>query len=216
VPHGFSPNSNPQAISGYPRSTLTTVLQAVRDHFAAAVAIGYAAPKIYLGERYLRQEEAPRRLVLIPDGVPGGEWSLPSEMGAGLVADASRTCLVYVWGAENADDFMRYRDAEALAYDFLTVLRRRAPGCIKPLGFGREQLSNVVTFGEELVIGFAYEGGVERNGALWNVDIPARSDDTNAPTQQLSPPPFDAPPGVPVGTGLVITPIVTPILTGGT
>lgn len=187
---------NLQSVEAYPTSPLPTLMRALFDFFA----IVEPETKFYVGERYLKQEEAPRRIILVPDA---GNFGGVIGAGEGTVGGLVMTCTAYLWGAETADDLDRYDDATALLHRFCNVLKRVAGSRVKDAPITREQATNVETFGEEYQVRFAYEYGIPTDVEVWNTAIPTPSD------PQLSPPPYNSPPGTPAST-IAIDITVTP------
>ncbi len=178
---------NLQTVPSYPATTLAGLMRAIVELFAAIES----TTTVYVGERYLKQEGKPRRIVMVPDdGTVTGVLGI-GETAAGAVV---QTCTVYLWGAENAVDLDRYNDADALLARFVNALRRLAGSRVKDAPLTREKATDIVTFGEEYQLRFAYEREVAQDPEVWNYAIPAPSD------PQLSPPPYDAPPGTPAST----------------
>ena len=178
---------NLQTVPSYPATTLAGLMRAIVELFAA---IEPGTP-IYIGERYLKQEGRPRRIIMVPDdGTISGVLGIGETAAGGL----TQTCTVYLWGAETGDDLDRYDDADALLGRFVNALKRLAGSRVKDAPLAREKDSNVVTFGEEYQIRFSYEREIPTDQEVWNYAIPAPSD------PKLSPPPYDAPPGTPAST----------------
>jgi len=181
-----SPPLNLQSVPSYPATTLAGVLRAV---VALFVAMGDTTP-IYVGERYLRQEGKPRRIILVPDD---GEVSGVLGVGEGAVSSVVQTCTAYLWGAETADDLTRYDDADTLLDRFVNALVRCAVGRLKDAPLQRGKETDILTYGEEYRLRFGYEREIAKDQTVWNTAIPPL-------VPQYNPPPFDAPPGTPAST----------------
>lgn len=178
---------NLQSVAAYPTSPLPDVLRAIVGIFS----IVEPATPIFVGERYLRQEGKPRRIVLVPDD---GNLGAVLGAGEGTVAGVTLACTAYLWGAETAADLDRYDDATSLLHRFVNVLKRVAGARVKDAPIEREKDTNIETFGEEYRLRFSYEYGIALDQEVWNCAIPTAAD------EQLSPPPYDSPPGTPAST----------------
>lgn len=187
---------NLQAVPAYPASPLADLMRAIVDFFGTVEP----TTTIFVGERYLKQEGKPRRIVLVPET---GNFSGVLGVGEGSIGGLTMACTAYLWGAETASDLDRYDDATSLLHRFANVLKRIAGSRVKDAPIDRERGTNIETFGEEYQFRFSYEYGVPVDTEVWNYAIPAPSD------PQLSPPPYNAPPGTPAST-IAIDITVTP------
>ena len=178
---------NLQSVPAYPTSTLADLLRAIVELFATVEP----TTSIYIGERYLRQEGKPRRIVLVSDD---GNLGPVLGVGEGTIGGVTLACTAYLWGAETSNDLDRYNDATLLLHRFVNALKRLAGARVKDAPITREKDTNIVTFGEEYQLRFSYEYGIPLDVEVWNYSIPTPSD------EQLSPPPYDSPPGTPATT----------------
>ncbi len=180
-------SANLLPVAAVPATTLAGVLRAVVDLFAA---MNDATP-IHIGERYLRMEGKPRRIVIVPDD---GDVSGVLGIGEGARASITQTATVFLWGAETGDDLRRYDDADALLDRFVNVLVRVAPGRLDSAPVQRGKDTDILTFGEEYRLRFSYKRQIPTDVAVWSAALPTPED------PNPNPPPFDAPPGTPEST----------------
>lgn len=173
-----------------PVTTLSDVLVAVR---ALLIAVGdvradsnLGGVELLFGERYLKQEGSPPRIVFVRED---GDIGPVLAVGARQVNSITETVRCYVWGAETSDDVDRQRAAEALAHRLLNAFKATAPGRLAGKVRLRNSDTNVVTYGEELVLDLAYSYGVPYDDAIWDAAYAA------APDPALSPPDPDRPQG---------------------
>jgi len=164
---------------GPPRSSLGAAMVAVRDALTAA---GYARDananpsgiEILIGERYLKEEGAPPRLVMVrTNGKAGG----PLRVGDGNLGSWAQGFTAYLWGAETVDDATRYDAQDALADQVVNAVRRVMPGRCEISTINPLVDTNIVTFGEELQLLVRYTRSVPRDAAIWAI-----------PTTPISPP----------------------------
>lgn len=175
-----------------PVTTLSDVLIAVRDLFIAVGDVS-ATPtnpptgiEMLFGERYLKQRGSAQRIVFVRgDGNLGG----PLEIGAREVGSIGETVECYVWGVETADDINRHRAAEAIAHRLMNAFECCAPGRHTSKIRRRNAGTNVLTFGEELVLEVEYTYAVPVDDDIWDAAYAA------APSPALSPPDPDRPNG---------------------
>lgn len=173
-------------------STLSDVISAT---IALLVAVGEAdfphidasgLVGIYIGERYLKQDGAPPRIVFVrADGETNGGISV----GARQVGGIAESVDCYIWGAEGASDEERYRDAEARWHRLFNAFKASAPGRLKAKKRPRLRATNVNTYGEEFVWTVEYSYAVPYDDAIW-----AKAYEL-APAPAASPPNPDQPNG---------------------
>lgn len=141
---------------------------------------------IYIGERYLKEEGAPPRIVFVrADAESNGGIAA----GARQVAGISESVDCYIWGAEGTTDLDRCRDAEARWHRLLNALKASAPGRLKGRRRSRLRGTNVVTYGEEFVWTIEYTYAVPEDEAIWAQAYAL------APNPAQSPPNPDKPDG---------------------
>lgn len=140
---------------------------------------------IFIGERYLKQEGAPPRIVFVrADAESNGGIAV----GARQIGGITESIDCYVWGAEGTDE-ERYRDAEARWHRLLNAFKACAPGRLKSKRRPRLRGTNVVTFGEEFVWTVEYTYAVPEDEAVWTYAY------AHAPNPAPSPPNPDKPNG---------------------
>jgi hypothetical protein len=130
-------------------STIFDVLVAVRD----IMLTEDPATKLYQGEKYLKQNEAPNRVIFV---VGDGVWMGAPKLAAKLVGAVSDSCTAFIWGAETSDDWTRNNAALALRRRLIGALHRVAPGRIMPGAVERLRDTNLLTYGEEYRLTFTY------------------------------------------------------------
>jgi hypothetical protein len=183
-------------LDGPPRSTLGAAMVAVRAQLAGA---GYGRDpntnpggiEILIGERYLKEEGVPPRLVMVrTTGKSGGAL----RVGDGNVASWAQGFTAYLWGAETADDATRYDAQDNLVDQVVNAIRKTMPGRAELSTINPLVETNIVTFGEELQLLVTYKRSVPRDGRLWAVPTDAQ------PTLDAMRPQGD------LGTTFVVTP----------
>lgn len=168
-------------LDGPPRSTLGAAMVAVRAQLAGA---GYTRDpntnpggiEILIGERYLREEGAPPRLVMVrgtgESGANPAASPTPKRIGDGNIAQWGQSFTCYLWGAETVDDATRYDAQDVLADQVVNAVAKVMPGRAKVTTINPLLETNIVTFGEELQLVVTYTRGVPRSGAIWAVATP--------------------------------------------
>lgn len=156
--------------AGPDRSTLGDVMVAIRDVLAGAnltrTDARPAGIEVLIGERYLRQDGAPPRLVMVRRG---GSSGAPLRVGDGNVARWAQSFSCYLWGAEADDDADRYDAQDALVDRIVNAIRTCVPGRAEIASVDLLDATNVVTFGEELQLSVTYTRSVPRDAAIWAV-----------------------------------------------
>jgi hypothetical protein len=141
---------------------------------------------IFIGERYLKEEGAPPRIVFVrADAESNGGIAT----GARTVGGITEAVDCYIWGAETSADVDRYRDAEARWHRLLNAFKASASGRIKARRRSRLRSTNVVTYGEEFIWTVEYTYAVPYDQALWDYA------NAHAPNPPPSPPNPDKPDG---------------------
>lgn len=153
-------------------STLPDVLRAVRNIIVAESP----GTEVLCGERYLQQDGAANRVLFV---ITDGDWTGAPKIGAKLVGGVNDGCLVYIWGAESADDFARYDAANLLRQIFVNALHRVAPGRYAPAAVNRLRGTNELTYGEEYSLAFTYREDIGRIKSIAN--LPAQGGPTSPP-----------------------------------
>lgn len=141
---------------------------------------------IYIGERFLRQEGAPPRIVFVrADAESNGGISVGDREVGGITEAVD----CYIWGAEGATDQDRVRDAETRWHRLLNAFKACAPGRLKARRRARLRQTNIETYGEEFVWTISYSYAVPYDQVVWNYAY------ANAPSPAQSPPNPDKPDG---------------------
>ncbi len=161
-------------------------ISTLADLFGGIVALFAAVSDptvIYVGERHLKREGKPGRIIFVSD--TGSVASMP-KLSAGYVSGVSLGFTAYVWGKESSsnNDLLRYVAADALVDRLINALSVLAPGRLTPGTIQRAKDTHILTYGEEYQVRFTYSRGVARDAALWAVDMTA-----------VSPPDADRPQG---------------------
>lgn len=125
-------------------------------------------PFLYVGERYLKQQGAPQRIVIVPGA---GEVSAPRNIGAGNVARDVEEIRAYLWAGESTDDIARYAEIESMKDRWINVIRKLMPGRAEIHTVNPTLISNIANFGEDRLIITRYERTVPRDAAIWNVAL---------------------------------------------
>jgi len=126
---------------------------------------GSGKTEVLIGERYLEQTGAARRILFVPTQ-DGGELGPPLEIGARQIGSITEGCTAYVWGAETTDDRDRYREAKRIMMKLIATLNEAGIG---RRGFGtirRMTAGDVDTYGEEYRLSFTYTWAVPRDAAI--------------------------------------------------
>jgi hypothetical protein len=181
-------------------STLSDVIAAVIANLVGIGEVDYphvdgsGLVGIYIGERYLRQEGAPPRIVFVrADAESNGGISV----GARQVGGISESVDCYVWGAEGSTDLDRLRDAETRWHRLLNAFKACAPGRLKAKRRPRLRGTNIETYGEEFVWAVEYTYAVPYDQTVWDYAY------AHAASPAPSPPNPDQPDG---DTGAVFAP----------
>lgn len=156
-------------------ATLSDVIRSVKLLLGPSPGVGElrdpnANPngvEFLIGERYLREEGAPPRIVLVPD--TNGTIGPALAVGARQVCGITERVRCYVWGREGASglDVDRYDDARARSMRLLNAFKASASGRLRGASLVRGVDSNVETFGEEYQLTLAYTWGVPEDAAVW-------------------------------------------------
>lgn len=141
---------------------------------------------IYYGERYLKQEGAPPRIVIVETD---GESIGGIAVGAHQIGGIDESADFYVWGAESASDIDRMNDAKTRWHRLLNALKASAPGRLRCRRRPRLRGTNIETYGEEFVWTVEYTYAVPEDEAVWVYAY------ANAPVPAQSPPNPDKPNG---------------------
>lgn len=158
-------------------STLPDVLRAVRD----IMLTEDPTTEVLCGERYLAGDGAANRVLFV---ITSGTWTGAPKIGAKLVGGVNDGCVVYIWGAETADDFTRYDAANVLRARFMNAIHRVAPGRYVPGAVDRLRGTNELTYGEEYSLAFTYAEHVRRNKTIADL---AATDGVTSPPNPLMP-----------------------------
>jgi hypothetical protein len=167
-------------------SAPTTLSDVIASVITMLVAVGEAdyphvdgsgLVGIYVGERYLRQEGAPPRIVFVRAGAQSNGGI---AVGARQVGGISASVDCYIWGAEGTTDLDRLRDAEARWLRLFNAFKTCAPGRLRMRQAPRERGTNIVTYGEEFVWTVEYTYAVPYDQQIWDkayqlAPIPAQS-----------------------------------------
>lgn len=152
----------------------------------ALYAIGEAgdATPLPIGKQYLKQGVGSSpRAVFVPD--QRGKLGPAPDINAGYVAGWTRTCLVYVRGAEDGTDAGREDSAEILADRLINALKWAAPGedhAIRLVDAKPEGPIDVDAFGAEIVFAFTYTRGIPIDKAIYKAMVtPSPATDRDRP-----------------------------------
>lgn len=193
-----------------PTSIVAELALCVRDIFAA---IGEPAP-VYFGQEYIKQGNAPRRVVFVEDR---GKWSKDQGEGGqnkGYVGSEDMGCLAHIWGAPaprgNMPGAFSVDDAPFHDTDDAALLRRRVinavafagPGVVEGDTLLPANLPTDARYGQAYTIRFLLTQGVPRDAAIWSLPL--------GPADPLSPPDPQRPPGAPASTvDKILLPTIT-------
>lgn len=169
-----------------PTSTVADLAICVRDILAAI----NEPCRVFFGKRYVTQEDAPRRVVFVPDA--RGRWSRDYTIGGagkGYVGGTALGCWVYIWGkpADNGDDFESTRDADALLALVINAIGRAAPGVVDGDQLGDAGQPEDDAYGFAYKLRFVLNQGVQRDARISSLK--------NTPADPVSPPDPQRPPG---------------------
>lgn len=186
---------------------VSTVHDVIANVIALLTAVGDARDpntnpngiELLIGERYLREEGAPPRIVFVPT-TAGGRLGPPLEIGARQVGSITESVRCYVWGAETSLDVSRYDDAAARCVRLLNAFAASCSGRSTKGAFSRNAGTNIETFGEEYVVELSYTWPVPYDDEIFAAAY------ATAPSPALSPPNPDQPTG---DTGLTFGVAVT-------
>ncbi len=150
-------------------ATLDDVLDSVRASFSRRgrlrdVNTNPGGVEMLRGERYLRQEGAPPRVIFVcASGNIGG----PIAIGARQTASITESVRCYIWGAETDDDAGRISAARSLAMELINTFKAWAGGRLTGGSLERSIDTNVETFGEEYQLVYNYIWGVPEDEGVW-------------------------------------------------
>ncbi len=198
---------NPLLPAGYTATTVPGLVRAIRDIYAGvATREAVAAPTIRFGRRGGRIDGGPNTIAIVP---ARGPWGDPVQMGGGAIRAVSLLVRAHIWAPEptiGADDLenelLRYDQADPMLARFLNVLARVAPGRIEPVDVDpdadQKEAAAANHHGETYVVAFRFRMDIPRDATVFAVQ--PNLDAYNRPTPQLSPAPYDVPPGTPAST----------------
>lgn len=168
--------------------TVIALLTAVGD--ARDLVTNPGGLELLRGERHLREEGAPPRIIFVP-GKDGGAIGPVLEVGTREACGITETVRCYVWGAESSppSDAGRQRDARARAHRLLNAFIATAAGRITGGKIVAAQDTNIVTHGAEYLVTLSYEWAVPQDEEIWDAAYAL------APADPGSPPDPDRPQG---------------------
>lgn len=197
---------NPLLPAGYTATTVPGLVRAIRDIYTIVAAReSVAAPEIRFGDRGILVDAGPNTIAIVHRI---GPWGDAMQFGAGSIGQYEPLLEAHLWAPEPTiggndleNELLRFDEADPMLARFINVLRRVAPGRLGPgdvdpdAGLGEDGHGLVNQHGETYVVTFRFRVDVQRDAAVWAAmpDLDAN----NRPTPQLSPPPYDQPPGTP-------------------
>ncbi len=164
-------------------ATISRLSDVIRLVLYAVGEAGDATP-LPIGRQYLVQGvgNSPRA-VFVPDG--RAKLGPAPDINAGYVAGWTRTCTVYVRGAEGSDDAGREDSAEVLADRLVNALKWAASGedhAVRLIDAKPEGPTDADAFGAEVVFTFSYTRGVPLDKAIFRALVtPAPATDRDRP-----------------------------------